>query len=207
MVWVQFDVEGVEALVQLAAKSHYMRAAIITSCHRLDAGSSGKKRCPMHGRQGKLKSAWTNTIGLLAFSGSRAGQANHEGQKVHPTPKPLALMPLVSRYGTHSAKAPTVLDPFMGSGTTGVACQQPAGILSASNTTPSISPSPRPALKPPSRPPACPHDSSPDRRPGPGSGSAGGCGAEDESESALDLPEKSRSRARSLSGAEILRLQ
>ena len=46
---------------------------------------------------------------------------NHPSKNYHPTVKPIALMEylvkLVSREGA------TVLDPFMGSGTTGVACK------------------------------------------------------------------------------------
>jgi DNA modification methylase len=40
--------------------------------------------------------------------------------RVHPTQKPLALM----RWSVSKVKGDTILDPFMGSGTTGVACIQ-----------------------------------------------------------------------------------
>ena len=40
---------------------------------------------------------------------------------LHPTQKPVALMEYLIRTYTHEGE--TVLDPFMGSGTTGVACQ------------------------------------------------------------------------------------
>jgi len=42
-------------------------------------------------------------------------------KNVHPTQKPVALMEYLIRTYTHEGE--TVLDPFMGSGTTGVACQ------------------------------------------------------------------------------------
>ena len=52
----------------------------------------------------------------------RAGMTNHpRAQNHHPTVKPLALM----EYLCKLTKTPTggiVLDPFMGSGTTGMAC-------------------------------------------------------------------------------------
>ena len=44
-----------------------------------------------------------------------------EERNGHPTQKPLALMAWCL---THAPDAKTVLDPFMGSGTTGVACAQ-----------------------------------------------------------------------------------
>ena len=44
----------------------------------------------------------------------------NEGEKYHPTQKPLALM----RWCLKWIKGQTILDPFMGSGTTGVAAVQ-----------------------------------------------------------------------------------
>jgi len=44
---------------------------------------------------------------------------NMDGGKVHPTQKPIALMEWCLGF---LPKARTILDPFMGSGTTGVAC-------------------------------------------------------------------------------------
>ena len=44
------------------------------------------------------------------------------GVDVHPTQKPVALMEYLVKTYTHEGD--TVLDPFMGSGTTGVACQR-----------------------------------------------------------------------------------
>jgi DNA modification methylase len=46
------------------------------------------------------------------------------GVTTHPTQKPVALMEYLVRTYTHEGD--TVLDPFMGSGTTGVACQRTA---------------------------------------------------------------------------------
>jgi len=43
------------------------------------------------------------------------------GKRVHPTQKPVPLMDLLCNAAT-SCKGATILDPFMGSGTTGVAC-------------------------------------------------------------------------------------
>jgi len=54
------------------------------------------------------------------FSYSRAQIAHHEF-KEHPTQKPLPLMAWCLSFAPN---AQTVLDPFMGSGTTGVACAQ-----------------------------------------------------------------------------------
>lgn len=49
------------------------------------------------------------------FTGSPFG-----GETAHPTQKPIALM----EWCLHRVDAHTILDPFMGSGTTGVACQK-----------------------------------------------------------------------------------
>ena len=46
---------------------------------------------------------------------------NPVGNKLHPTEKPTDLMQLY--VGNSSKKGQTILDPFMGSGTTGVACK------------------------------------------------------------------------------------
>ena len=43
-------------------------------------------------------------------------------KRVHPTQKPIELMVKIIEDFTH--KGDTILDPFMGSGTTGVACVQ-----------------------------------------------------------------------------------
>jgi site-specific DNA-methyltransferase (adenine-specific) len=62
--------------------------------------------------------AWTSLDRpVRAFRMAQCEQAN-EGHKSHPTQKPLALMEWCLKWVT----APSILDPFMGSGTTGVAC-------------------------------------------------------------------------------------
>jgi DNA modification methylase len=48
--------------------------------------------------------------------------ASFQSEKAHPTQKPVSVM----RWCLEFVKGRTVLDPFMGSGTTGVACV-PAG--------------------------------------------------------------------------------
>ena len=67
---------------------------------------------------GQAEMAWTNLDRpVRVFRFAQCEQAS-EGPKYHPTQKPLALMAWCLKW----IKAPTVLDPFMGSGTTGVAC-------------------------------------------------------------------------------------
>ena len=67
---------------------------------------------------GQCELAWTNIDRpIRAFRLAQCEQAN-EGAKQHPTQKPLALMEWCLKW----VSGHTVLDPFMGSGTTGVAC-------------------------------------------------------------------------------------
>ena len=67
---------------------------------------------------GVCELAWTNLdTPIDAFDYSH-GQLANEG-KAHPTQKPLPLMQWCVRKTSG-----TVIDPFMGSGTTGVACQR-----------------------------------------------------------------------------------
>lgn len=67
---------------------------------------------------GQCEVAWTNLDRpIRCFRFAQCEQAN-EGPKRHPTQKPLALMEWCLKW----VKAGVVLDPFMGSGTTGVAC-------------------------------------------------------------------------------------
>ncbi len=62
--------------------------------------------------------AWTNLDRpVRAFRMAQCEQAN-EGDKSHPTQKPLALMVWCLKW----LEAHAICDPFMGSGTTGVAC-------------------------------------------------------------------------------------
>lgn len=69
---------------------------------------------------GQAELAWTNIDRpVRVFRFAQCEQAS-EGQKYHPTQKPLALMTWCLKWVTGDS----VLDPYMGSGTTGVACQQ-----------------------------------------------------------------------------------
>lgn len=61
--------------------------------------------------------AWTNLDRPAAMYRANSGRA--EPNKVHPTQKPVGLM---SWCLTFLPEAVSILDPFMGSGTTGVAC-------------------------------------------------------------------------------------
>lgn len=58
---------------------------------------------------------------LLEFAGD-VDVLKHLDPDTHPTQKPVALMEYLVKTYTHEGD--TVLDPFMGSGTTGVACQR-----------------------------------------------------------------------------------
>ena len=61
--------------------------------------------------------AWTNIEAPVDAFDYSHGQLAHEG-KEHPTQKPLPLM----EWCIRKLKGQTILDPYMGSGTTGVAC-------------------------------------------------------------------------------------
>lgn len=68
--------------------------------------------------------AWTNRDNVVrVFDGNRSDVG-----RVHPTQKPLALMEWCIKHADKeiwkTRIAQTILDPFMGSGTTGVACAQ-----------------------------------------------------------------------------------
>jgi DNA modification methylase len=66
---------------------------------------------------GQAELAWTNLDRpVRVFRLAQCEQAN-EGPKHHPTQKPLSLMQWCLKWVEG-----TILDPFMGSGTTGVAC-------------------------------------------------------------------------------------
>lgn len=67
--------------------------------------------------------AWTNlpkAVRRLRFMWNGMLRANNEQRGDHPTQKPVGVMSWCIQQLPHSAK--TILDPFMGSGTTGVAC-------------------------------------------------------------------------------------
>ena len=67
---------------------------------------------------GQAEMAWTNLDRpIRVFRFAQCEQAS-EGEKYHPTQKPLALMAWCLKW----VKGQTILDPFMGSGSTGVAC-------------------------------------------------------------------------------------
>lgn len=75
--------------------------------------------------------AWTNLDNpIRVFSYSRGNESgfapkfseSHEFLNCHPTQKPVALIRWVVENYTHLGD--TIFDPFMGSGTTGVACVQ-----------------------------------------------------------------------------------
>jgi DNA modification methylase len=67
--------------------------------------------------------AWTNLDGVAPkkFVYSNNGLMAKERGRVHPTQKPVAVMSWCLGL---LPSAQTILDPFMGSGTTGVACEQ-----------------------------------------------------------------------------------
>ena len=80
----------------------------------------GGTLCPnWHGSDAEL--AWTNLANhVRVFSHMWAGfrRDSEVGKHLHPTQKPIELMAWCCERATEGA----VLDPFMGSGTTGVAC-------------------------------------------------------------------------------------
>lgn len=67
---------------------------------------------------GEAEIAWTNLDSVIRRFKYRP--INMDGGKVHPTQKPVALMKWCIEKLTNPGD--TILDPFMGSGTTGVAC-------------------------------------------------------------------------------------
>lgn len=66
--------------------------------------------------------AWTNAPGVATKKITMTASglaANRDGERVHPTQKPVEVM----RWSlSHIPDAKAICDPFMGSGTTGVAC-------------------------------------------------------------------------------------
>lgn len=74
--------------------------------------------------QADCEMAWTNLCGparLIRHLWNGMLKASERGERrVHPTQKPIAVMEWALRQTTKSCDM--VLDPFMGSGTTGVAC-------------------------------------------------------------------------------------
>jgi len=74
--------------------------------------------------QADCEMAWTNLKGparLIRHLWSGVLKDSERGEiRVHPTQKPIAVMQWVIEQATDTTH--TILDPFMGSGTTGVAC-------------------------------------------------------------------------------------
>lgn len=71
--------------------------------------------------------AWTNLPGAVRYFRQDwvgFGAINSGESREHPTQKPLTLMKWTIDQVDHCAFASTILDPFMGSGTTGVAAVQ-----------------------------------------------------------------------------------
>ncbi len=76
------------------------------------------KKTPDTFTTGQAEMAWTNfDRPIRVYRLAQCEQAN-EGPKFHPTQKPLSLMEWCLKW----TDAETILDPFMGAGTTGVAC-------------------------------------------------------------------------------------
>jgi len=72
----------------------------------------------------ELEFAWTNVITRAKgfrhlWAGALRGSEQGDNVRLHPTQKPIALMDWCLSF---VPDAQTILDPFMGSGTTGVAC-------------------------------------------------------------------------------------
>jgi len=80
----------------------------------------------MNLRIAEMELAWARPLArpqVFRHLWSGAYRASEQGDYFHPTQKPIALMAwCMSRVG--AAEGCTILDPFMGSGTTGVACVQ-----------------------------------------------------------------------------------
>lgn len=78
------------------------------------------KKTPDNFTTGQAELAWTNLdIPVRVYRLAQCEQAS-EGKKYHPTQKPLSLMMWCLKW----INASCIVDPFMGSGTTGVACIQ-----------------------------------------------------------------------------------
>lgn len=80
-------------------------------------------KCQTMPTYGDGELAWTNLSGVAPkkFVYSNNGLMAKEKNKQHPTQKPIQLMRWCLGF---VPDAQTILDPFMGSGTTGVACAQ-----------------------------------------------------------------------------------
>ncbi len=79
-------------------------------------------KCQTMPTYGDGELAWTNLSGAAPkkFVYSNNGMSAREKERFHPTQKPIAVMEWC--IGHLPIERGTILDPFMGSGTTGVAC-------------------------------------------------------------------------------------
>jgi DNA modification methylase len=68
--------------------------------------------------------AWTSFHNAMRIFSANRVIFEQEGGRDHPTQKPIALMKWCIEYASRHGAAASVLDPFMGSGTTGVAAVQ-----------------------------------------------------------------------------------
>jgi len=73
---------------------------------------------------GDCELIWTNSSrkSVKKITVQWNGLLGKEGERYHPTQKPLELIKIL--INNYSKEGDTVLDPFMGSGTTAVACKQ-----------------------------------------------------------------------------------
>ena len=98
--------------------------------HRLPSGSGwliwDKRDGVCSNDQADCEIAWTNTgspARVMRHLWNGMLKASERGEiRVHPTQKPVAVMEWVVRQITYHGDS--ILDPYMGSGTTGVACQR-----------------------------------------------------------------------------------
>jgi DNA methylase len=80
-----------------------------------------KGACFRNRKFAEAELAWTSLKGnIKVFTRDPLARRDYHRGKVHPTQKPLALMEWC--IGLLPESCHTILDPFMGSGTTGVAC-------------------------------------------------------------------------------------
>jgi site-specific DNA-methyltransferase (adenine-specific) len=117
MAWDGSTVEGVESLPDIASEvviwgGNYYRLPPARGWLIWD------KKQNDEWTTGQAELAWSNLDRpVRVYRLAQCEQAN-EGPKFHPTQKPLSLMQWCLKWITGE----TILDPFMGSGTTGVAC-------------------------------------------------------------------------------------
>lgn len=82
------------------------------------------KYAPDESHHSQAELAWTNTVKTIRhWSEQYSGFMRQREGQFHPTQKPINLM-IWAMNRSNIPVGATVLDPFMGSGTTGVACVQ-----------------------------------------------------------------------------------